>query len=155
MVTLAFRALEEDLVVYVAGDAAPDQAEWQAYVQHAEDVAQRWRGKSTLYKYFVFVDDGAPNATQRAAVWQALKGTPSRAAIVTTGLVARKIVTAFGWMGAPMRGFAPRDLEAAAKYLELSPERLPGVVAIARTLASAVGGVRAVAALADDVASAS
>ena len=144
MATLAFRAIEDDLVVYVGGDVPPDHAEWQAYVRHVEESARRWRTKTRLYKVFVFVDDSSPNAAQRAAVWKAADGAHVRSAIVTSSMVARKVITAFGWLGAPMRGFAPRDLRAAATYLELPLDRLPTVIRSARFLARSVGGVRAV-----------
>ena len=155
MATLAFRAVDDDLVVYVGGDAAPDHTEWQSYVRHAEDVARRWRTKNRLYKFFVFVDDSAPNAAQRAAVWKAMRATHGRSAVVTSSLVARKIITAFGWLGAPMRGFSPRDLVAAAGYLELTLDRLPLVISTARELAPRVGGVRAIADVPDELPNAS
>jgi hypothetical protein len=146
MATLAFRAIEDDLLVYVGGDAAPDNAEWQTYVEHAAEVERRSRSsKARVFKFFVFVDDSSPNAAQRAAVWKAIGGAHGhRSAIVTSSLIARKIITAFGWLGAPMRGFSPRELSAAAAYLELPVDRLPAVIRTARVLARSVGGVRTI-----------
>lgn len=151
MATLAFRAIEDDLVVYVGGDAPPDNAEWQAYVRHVEESARRASTKTHLYKFFVFVDDSSPNAAQRAAVLKAAAGMQVRSAIVTSSMVARKVITAFGWLGAPMRGFAPLDLRAAAGYLELPLERLPTVIRTARFLARNVGRVRAVEEIPEDL----
>jgi hypothetical protein len=147
MATLAFRTIEEDLVVYVGADAPPDNAEWQTYVDDVAEAWQRWRSireqKGRVFKFFVFVDDSSPNAAQRAAVWKAIGGPHGhRSAVVTSSLIARKIITAFGWLGAPMRGFSPRELGAAAAYLDLGLDRLPSVIRTARVLARSVGSVR-------------
>lgn len=148
MATLAFRAVADDLVVFVSGEAAYADTEWQEYVRHAENVAPRWRGRTDFYKYIVFVDDGAPNAAQRGSVMKAMEGVNGRAAVVTSGLLARKIITAFGWLGAPMRGFAPNDVTAAAAYLQLDNQRLQQAIQTARALAPLIGKVRAVDAIA-------
>jgi hypothetical protein len=148
MATLVFHAVADDLVVFVSGAAAYADEEWQEYVRHAENVAPRWRHRADIYKYFIFVDDGAPNAAQRGSVMRATEGVKGRAAVVTGGLLARKIITAFGWLGAPMRGFAPSEVRAAAEYLQLDNERLHQVIQTARTLAPLIGKVHAVDAIA-------
>ena len=134
-----------ELLVYVGGQAAPADNEWAAYARLAADLAQRAQPEATLLSICVFVDDGAPDAKQRALLAEALRGVSVRAAVVTTSALARHMITVFSWLGADMRGFTPAELSEVASYLDLSAPELRATVETAEALAAAVGGVQAVA----------
>ena len=134
-----------ELLVYVGGQAAPADSEWAAYARLAAELAQRTQPDASLLRICVFVDDGTPNAKQRALLAEALRGVSVRAAVVTTSAFARRMITVFSWLGADMRGFTPAELPEVASYLEMSGPELRATVETAEALAAAIGGVQAVA----------
>lgn len=141
MQTIAYRMLGDDLMLFMSGEASPSDGDWQDYLRTLEVASQRARQNGSLLRFFIFVDEGAPNAKQRGAVVELLRGVSARTAVVTTSNLARHVITAFGWFGLKLRGFSPNQLEAALEYLELPVERLAEIMQLAATLAPAIGGV--------------
>lgn len=141
MQTIAFRMLGDDLMVFMSGEASPSENEWSDYLRTLDGAAQHARQNGSLLRFFIFVDEGAPNAKQRGSVVEILRDVRARSAVITTSNLARHVITVFGWFGLKLRGFAPNQLNAALEYLELSPERLSDIIQLASTLAPSVGGV--------------
>jgi hypothetical protein len=141
MQTIAYRMLDDNVLLFMGGAAAPTVTEWQQYLHTLEQAAQRARQNSSLLRFLVFADEGVPNAKQRGAVVDLLRGVTTRIAVITTSNLARHLITVFGWLGLTLRGFAPNQLAAALEYLELPAERLPEIIALGSTLAPTIGGV--------------
>ena len=144
--TMAYSVVGQDLLVFVAGIAEPTAAEWLEYQRRIEPLVRRIRSDGGTIKFLVIADEGGPNAKQRAAIADMLHGITTRTAVVSNSMIARRMITAFGWLNFAMKGFAPNQVAAAGAYLDLSTEQLQTVVARAAALAQSIGGVRCVVA---------
>jgi hypothetical protein len=142
MATIAYTLLGDDLVLFLAANGTPSDAEWRGYSQMITGLAQQLRSKNGSIKFLVIADEGGPNAKQRAAIVDTLRGLTTRTAVVSNSVIARNLITAFGWLNFAIKGFAPSGMRAAAAYLDLSREQLVEVVTTAVSLAPNVGGVR-------------
>ena len=142
MGTIAYRLVRDDLMLFMAGNSAPTEGEWNEYTLLLASASERLRPLNRALRFIVFVDDSPPNAKQRAAVIDALAGLPSKTGVVTTSLLARNLITVFGWLGLQLRAFSPNDLQGLADYLDLPPAFLEQAVDAARALAPMLGGVR-------------
>ena len=142
MATIAYRLMGDDLMLFVCGDASPSDSEWQEYLRFMEGLAQRSRASRTALKTLVFADDGGLNPKQRASVVEVLRGVTTRTAVVSTSVLARNLITAFGWLNFAVRGFSPNHLDDVSKYLELPADRMREVMAAAAAMAPSIGGVR-------------
>jgi hypothetical protein len=141
MPTFAYRLVDDDVMVFLTGQITPSDSDWQGYVQALQAAASVQRERSGRLRFFVFADDGAPNARQRASVVEALGGVPSQTVVITTSMLSRNLITVFSWLGLTVKGFAPTSLDAAAEYLGLSAAQLSQVIEVASTLAPTIGGV--------------
>jgi hypothetical protein len=133
--------LGDDLMVFLCGKSSPTEHEWHEYLRTLEEAAARARSSGGTLRFFIFVDEGAPNAKQRAAVVDALRGLPTLISVITTSKLARHLSTVFGWFGLTIRGFAPNQLDAAAEYLALPAARLTQIIELGSLLAPTLGGV--------------
>lgn len=113
-------------------------------MQAVQSLAQR--APAGPIRFCVFVDDGAPNAKQRALMADAVRGVSTRAAVISSSALARHTITAFGWLGADMQGFAPSALVEVGRYLQLDEAQLEDALDVAGALAASIGGVLAVSA---------
>jgi hypothetical protein len=146
MRTLVYCAPADDLVVFVGGDAVSlSNDEWAEYVHFVERSIPPRQAPNALHRFLVFGDVG-PDAKQRAALVAVMSSARTRTAVFSLNVIARNLITAFGWVGVPTRGFAPTNATDAGSYLELAPARLRAAVAVAVTLAPQVGGARSLAA---------
>jgi hypothetical protein len=143
MPNIAYTALTSDLVVYVGRDAPMDDADCQAYVRWIDELVPRVKASGGVLKFFVVVDDSSPQAKHRAAIAKATQNVETRTAVVTSSTLAQFVITAFGWLNVAAKGFAPTNVVAAGKYLDLTPELLSSAVSAALELAPRVAGCRA------------
>jgi hypothetical protein len=137
---IAYRLVRDDLMLFLAGNGAPSESEWNEYIGVLTDAAARLRPINKPIRFICFVDDSPPNAMQRAAVIEALGGLSSKTAVVTTSVLARNVITVFSWLGLSVKGFAPTSLDAGAAYLDLPPAYLEQAVDAARVLVPTVAG---------------
>lgn len=144
---IAYRLVREDLMLFMAGMAAPPEPEWSEYVVLLASASERLRPLNKPMRFLCFVDDSPPNAKQRSAVVDALAGLSSKTAVITTSVLARNLITVFSWLGLSVKGFSPNSLESVAEYLELPPAILEQAIDAARILAPTIqGGVSSFAA---------
>lgn len=139
MQTIAYSLLDEGFVVFVSGKANIDDTEWQAYVRFVAELSHTARLDGRAFKVIVFAAEGAPNAKQRAAIADAQRDVTSRTATITASPIARYVLTAFGWLGFPIRGFSTADFDGAARYLKLTTAQRAAALAEAAVLARCVG----------------
>jgi hypothetical protein len=102
------------LVLQVAG--RPTDAEIEQHIAEAKAMA------GTVRVVLVIADGpdaSGPDATQRAKMAHAgLLRVPT--AVVTQSVLARGIMTAVSWLGAPIQAFAPDRLFQAYEFLQIS-----------------------------------
>lgn len=139
---MAFSAVGDDLMLVLSAHDTPSESEWLDYARALEELVRPLRAAARPLKVLVFADEAGPNAKQRAAIADTLHGLHTRTAVLSNSVIARNLITAFGWLNFSIKGFAPTNLAGAAHFLELSPERLAQVMNRAIALAPSVGGVR-------------
>jgi hypothetical protein len=137
---IAYRLVRDDLMLFMAGNAAPSESEWNEYVLVLTAAAEKLRPFNKPFRFICFVDDSPPNAKQRAAVVDALGGLQSKTAVITNSVLARNLITVFSWLGLNVKGYSPASLEAVAVYLNLPPAFLEQAVDSARLLVPTVSG---------------
>lgn len=93
-------------------------------------------------KFLVIADEGGPDAKQRATIVDILHGVPSRTAVISESVIARNLITAFGWLNFSIKGFGPGNLAAALAYLGVPQQRITEIVSTAVSLAPRVGRIR-------------
>jgi hypothetical protein len=117
MRSMVFRILG-DVHIVVAGSEPPTNQDWDRYleaVRAEEKKLADFRNMRTL----VFSDGGGPNAAQRKAVSEFLKGRTTPVAIITGSTIMRGIVTALAWFNPETKAFAPDDVGSALAFLKI------------------------------------
>ena len=61
-------------------------------------------------------------------------------AVVTDAVLARGVMTAVSWLGAPIKGFAPGDLFRAFEFLKISPPVRARIPALINTMRAELRG---------------
>lgn len=125
MKTLAFRRyqrFEKPFFVLLHTATAPDEAEWQAYVE----AVRATMSVSTIdVNVFILTDGGSPNAGQRKDLAAVVAGASRDAVthIFTTDPFIRAVVSAFRWLGGA-RAFAypPMEFGNACARCGVSPD---------------------------------
>lgn len=140
MGTLAYRLVRDDFMLFIAGNDELSESEWNDYLVALTEAATRLRPARRPLNFLCFVEDARPDAKQRAAVIDALLGVPSKTAVITTSLLARNVITVFNWLGLNVKGFAPAAFDKVSDYLDLPSTMLEQTLALARVLASSIGG---------------
>ena len=133
----------------VGGSTAWSEQDWSAYAHALNEQLRPFRVSGAVFITLVFADEYGPNARQRSQIAELMRGVTSKTAVLTNSTLPRYLVTAFGWLGFPMRAYSPSAFVEAAHYLELSRERQELALGAARTLGASVGGSHA-AALAEE-----
>lgn len=64
--------------------------------------------------------------------------------MITNGVRASHVITAFHWLGVTMQAFSPARIDDAASYLGLPAGQLALAVSAAEALSARVGGVKSV-----------
>lgn len=96
----------------------PTESEWQGFCDFTLKLPKH------CDKYLIRTKGGGPNAKQRQQTNEVLKtrGTPmTNVAVVTEATIVRGTVTALSWFNPNIKAFSPADLDAAMRYLGLSP----------------------------------
>jgi len=105
------------LYLAVLCGGAPTDDEWSRW------VALGVRRNGQQQRVLIESRGGGPTAKQRQAILSANKADV-RIAVMTDSTVVRGIVTAVAWFGVALRAVPLNRFEAAATYLELTPEEL-------------------------------
>jgi hypothetical protein len=112
-----FHTLVGDVRLVLQGAGRPTDAEIDQHITEAVAMA------SAVRAVLVFAegrDAVGPDAGQRAKMARAgLLRIPT--AVVTASALARGVMTAVSWLGAPIQGFAPEHLLRAFEFLKISP----------------------------------
>ncbi|APR79638.1 Hypothetical protein A7982_04985 [Minicystis rosea] len=74
-------------------------------------------------KVLTFTKGGAPTASQRKELNDALAGRQLTTAVVSDSPLLRGIITAFSWFNPKIKAFNSSELEQAFLYLEIPPSR--------------------------------
>jgi hypothetical protein len=121
-----------DVRLVLQGEGRPSDAEIDEHIAEAIEMAR-------FVRAVLVVAEGpkaaGPDARQRAKMARAgLLRVPT--AVVSDSFLARGIMTAVSWVGAPIRGFASEHLSRAYEYLKLSGPvraRIPAQLAAMRS----------------------
>jgi hypothetical protein len=132
---------------------SPGVEEWDAYLAMASE-GMKAAGGVARFKQLIVTDGGGPNAAQRKAVMELASryGDPAamKIAVVSNSVGVRGIVTAFNWLGAPLRAFSPTQLGEAFAYLNVPDDAVLELCRVISELgASVAGGVASSAGAAD------
>lgn len=105
-----------DVRLVLQGNGQPTDAEMGEHIEEAIRMAG-------FVRAVLVVAEGpsaaGPDARHRAKMARAgLLRVPT--AVVTESVLARGIMTAVSWLGAPIQGFAPAQLSRACDYLKVS-----------------------------------
>jgi hypothetical protein len=108
-----------DTMVLVHSDKAPSPAGWNEYLDLVE------QSRDQMVRTLVYSIGGAPDAKQRSdlkVVYQRAFRREPPVAVLTTSALARGVVTTLSWFYGNIRAFSPFELEAALRWLRVSPE---------------------------------
>ncbi|MEY4511216.1 MAG: hypothetical protein RLZZ450_3338 [Pseudomonadota bacterium] len=140
MRTLAFQqgsGKGPDYLVLLHTSAAPDVAEWKAYVDQVGRAMSTAKGALSV---FVATDGGGPDAAQRRLLTETFSRGPGDALthVFTTNAFVRGIVTTFRWVArAPAVAHTPSGFSAVCAACELDPaEVLSDLLAVQKRFAS-------------------
>jgi hypothetical protein len=139
----AFRLLRDvGLVVHNARN--PNREEWDAYLAMSRAASEAVGGDLGKLRQIVFTDGGGPNNAQRRASADLAKeyrnGAKVRVAVVSRSIVARGIVTAFRWLGLPLRSFQPEELAEAFAFLVVTTAEAVAICEAVEELCASVDG---------------
>src|SRR5262245_10518935 len=99
------------LMILVHSTRAPSDPEWNEYFSELR------KHDPVKIKNLAFTDGGAPTGSQRRMVNDYLDGRSSQGAVVTHSPIVRGVVAALNWFNPEIRAFAPKDLDAALRFL--------------------------------------
>ena len=137
-------ALLHDVVLAVHNVRNPNREEWDTYLEMMSSLREAFGGDCARFRQLIFTDGGAPNATQRKAVADIARGLKNidkiKVVLVSRSVVARGIVTAFRWLGFPLRAFAPDELDEAFAFLAVSRAEAVDLCDAALELCATVDG---------------
>lgn len=128
----------------------PNRQEWDAFLAMSRAAGEAVGGDLGKFRQIVFTDGGGPNNAQRKAsadlARELANGDKVRVAVVSRSIVARGIVTAFRWLGLPLRSFQPEELAEAFAFLVVTDEEAVAIcVAVEELCASIDGPIRSAA----------
>ena len=105
------------VAVAVHDTVPPTDEEWERWIAYYK-MSERSEGRALIESRH----GAGPNAKQRKAMAEAIKGRDIRAAVLTESLIVRGIVTAIAWLGIPQRAFPTGQYEEAASFLGFTPD---------------------------------
>jgi len=113
--------LADSILLLVHGDGPPSEIDWDDYTHTLHTHAKANEVTGVL----VATDGAGPDGRQRVKLNDLVKqrGGSFPTAVVTDSVVARGIVTAFGWFNPKVRAFTPGELAGALVYLGADPYR--------------------------------
>lgn len=133
MKNMAFEAVG-DLFVVVHNENPPRDDEWNAY------VASGWsRVVDGRARFLVFTQGGGPTSLQRRRLFDVLKGSPVKTAVVSGNAFVRSIVIALSVFNRGVKVFKPSSIEDAYVYLGISDRESGKVSKVLRKLQGELG----------------
>ena len=131
----------------------PNKEEWDDYLAMS-GAGMKAVGDLSRFKQLVFTDGGGPNAAQRKASVEIGKPygdtNDIRVAVVSSSMAVRGIVTAFNWIGAPLRSYGAHQVGDAFAYLGIKGDDAVAICdAVEKLSAQVEGTVRSAAGVAD------
>jgi hypothetical protein len=122
----------------------PSHQEWDEFLAMSFAVRDAIEGDAANFKQLIFTDGGGPNAAQRTASKGVAKGGKNshkiKVALVSRSVVARGIVTAYRWLGFPLRSFTPEQLSEAFAFLAVSDAVAMDICAAVEELSATIDG---------------
>ncbi len=115
--SLRFDILGHVLLV-VHADMVPDAGDWSRLAVVRDANRDKLRGTLVIAPPRASI-----TASQRADVAQYMKETGSSTAVVTDSALIRGVARAVGFLGVPVRAFAPAELPSALNFLVVPPSR--------------------------------
>jgi hypothetical protein len=149
MRTMAAR-LHAHAVILVHSEAAPAQAEWDAYVGQLRSLEQVVGGDLSRGALIVFTDGGAPNASQRRQVNEWLRGRYWPVSVVSFSGVVRAVGTAMSFFNKGLEIYSPLAWRDAFAHALVKPAQVDEVRRLVEDLSRGLGGTHTVAAAFDD-----
>jgi hypothetical protein len=137
MRSMVFRIVG-DVHIVVAGTQPPTNEDWDRYLE-AVKAEEKKLADFRKMRTLVFSDGGGPNATQRKAVSEFLKGRTTPVAIVTGSAVMRGIVTALSWFNSGTKAFSPDQVALALEFLQVSETQHEKIWVEAKKLRAELG----------------
>lgn len=119
--TLSFlpRATGGGLLLLAHTNRPPNDTEWGWY------IAELAKHDPRQLRSLTFTDGGAPSGAQRKQVNDYLAGQASLCAVISSSTMVRGVVSALGWFNSQIKVYAPRDLDAALRHLEVTSDEAP------------------------------
>jgi hypothetical protein len=102
------------VLIAVHSKEPPNDEEWDSYLETTSNLP------ITCRKTLVVTAGGVPNAKQRTAMNEVLRGMPLTVAICTDALVVKQIMTALSWFNPKIRAFRSHEIASALQYLDVS-----------------------------------
>ncbi len=122
----------------------PNKQEWDEYLAMSLAVKDAMGGDAANFKQLIFTDGGGPNAAQRTASTEIAKGGKNshkiKVALVSRSVIARGIVTAYRWLGFPLRAFTPEQLAEAFAFLAVPDAVAMDICAAVEELSATIDG---------------
>lgn len=122
----------------------PNKQEWDEYLAMSRAVKDAMGGDAANFKQLIFTDGGGPNAAQRMASTEVAKGGKNahkiKVALVSRSVVARGIVTAYRWLGFPLRAFSPEQLAEAFAFIAVPDAVAMDLCAAVEELCATIDG---------------
>jgi hypothetical protein len=126
------------LHLIVVGPKDPSPADWAAYLDAVRAEQKKGIDVGEI-RTLVFSDGGGPNAAMRKAVSDILQGRTSPVAIVTGNPMMRGIITALSWFNSQCRAFAPNEIGAALRFLQVPERKVDSIQTTAHDLVTTLG----------------
>ncbi|MFS8065341.1 MAG: STAS/SEC14 domain-containing protein [Byssovorax sp.] len=143
MRNLAFKVLH-GVEVAVHNVRNPSREEWEAHTAMTVAIMRAAGGDLANFRQLIFTDGGGPNGAQRKASANRFRacvnGDKIKVAVVSRSTAVRGIVTAFRWLGLPMRSFEPEQLAEAFAFLAVSNAEAVDLCAAVEELCATVDG---------------
>jgi hypothetical protein len=139
----AYRLLH-GVIIAVHNARDPNREEWDVYLDLVASLKVAFDGDCARFRQLIFTDGGIPSSVQRKAVVNLARGLQNhgkvRVVIVSRSAVARGVVTAFRWLGFPLRSCAPDELDEACAFLGISPAQALDICDATLELCATVDG---------------
>ncbi len=123
MTNMAFvflpRASGGGLLILAHTERAPNDAEWDRYMM------ELYKHDPRQLRSLNFTDGGAPSDEQRKQINDYLGGCESLCAVVTPSATVRVIVNRLALFNTQIKGFSPRELDAALAHVRVSSSEAP------------------------------
>ncbi len=136
--------LVHDVIIAVHNARNPNREEWDVYLDIVSSLKVAFNGDCARFKQIIFTDGGIPSSAQRKSLIDIAKGLENhgkvKVVIVSRSPVARGVVTAFRWLGFPMRACAPDGLDEAYAFLGVSPAQARDICDATLELCAEVDG---------------